>query len=71
MTEGFQTVLAASERERRDLFSPLPTGSAPPNRTSRKTSGYAGPSMRSSTALNPAARACFSRAEHRSPKATA
>ena len=53
MTEGFQTILAASDEERRDFLLALPTGFAPMSRTSKKTSGFAGRSMRSSMNWKP------------------
>jgi hypothetical protein len=71
MTKGFQTVLAASDEERRDLFVGAPIDSAPMSRISRKAFGFAGRSMRSSMNWRPVARACSSKAEPRSPKATA
>ena len=71
MTEGFQTVLAVSDEERRDLF----VGAADRLRTNEqnieKDSGFVGRSMRSSMNWTRVGRACSSRAARRSPKATA
>ena len=74
MTEGFQTVLAASDEERRDLF----VGAADRLRTNEQNiekdfwvCWFVGRSTRSSTNWRPVAHACSSRVVLLSPKATA
>jgi len=70
MTEGFHTVLEASEKERRDLF----VGAADRPRTNEqnieKDFGSVGRLTRSSTSWNPVAPASSSKVEPRSQKAT-
>ena len=71
MIEGFQTVLAASEAERRDLFVGAGNRLRTHEQNIEKDFWVCWTLDALFNGLDKMARACFSRVVHRSPKATA